>query len=64
MNGREEIKFKIDNGSPITLISLNQIKKYFGILKLSNTNKQIFSYCGKQIKIFGYAVVDIVLEES
>ena len=53
------IRFEIDSGSSVTLINNNDRLKWFPNLKLISCDKEIASYCGKKIKIYGILQVNV-----
>ena len=50
-----KLKFEIDSGSAVTVISEKTYKRYFSDTPLSLTNKRLFSYTGDDIECIGVA---------
>ncbi|XP_055615014.1 uncharacterized protein K02A2.6-like [Toxorhynchites rutilus septentrionalis] len=48
------IKFEVDCGSPVSLMSLNDKKLYLNELPLYKTGVELISYCGNKIEVCGY----------
>lgn len=54
VNGKH-IKFEIDTGAPVTIMSVADAKKYFGIkLKVEAPDLELYSYCKTPIDCIGY----------
>lgn len=53
------IKFKIDSGSAVTVISELDLKQYFPNTVVQKTNLQLISYCGSIIQSKGFITVNV-----
>lgn len=53
------LSFEIDTGAPVTIIAVGDAKRLFPKLKIHPSDRRLASYCGREIKVFGYAVVDV-----
>ncbi|XP_062704544.1 uncharacterized protein K02A2.6-like [Aedes albopictus] len=53
------IKFEVDCGSPVSLMSLNDKKTYLNELPLLNTDVELISYCGGKIEVCGYVKAEV-----
>ncbi|XP_075159734.1 uncharacterized protein K02A2.6 isoform X1 [Haematobia irritans] len=55
-----DIKFEIDTGAPVSIISLDEAKKYFGKEKVYDTDTSLYSYCNTPLDCVGYIQVMVV----
>lgn len=46
--------FEIDSGSPVTIISNDDKRRYFPVDKLHSSDTKLVSYCGAEITVLGY----------
>lgn len=53
------ISFEIDTGAPVTIVGVSDAKKWFPKLQVFPTDRRLASYCGNEIKVFGYVNVDV-----
>nr|XP_029719798.1 uncharacterized protein K02A2.6-like [Aedes albopictus] len=53
------IKFEVDCGSPVSLMSLNDKKVYLDELPLLETDVELRSYCGNKIEVCGYVEAEV-----
>ncbi|XP_058827953.1 uncharacterized protein K02A2.6-like [Topomyia yanbarensis] len=56
---KKVIKFEVDCGSPVSLISLADKMTYFNDLPLTKTNVELISYCENKIKVHGYMKAEV-----
>lgn len=54
------MRFEVDSGSPVSLVSATDRAKYLTNLPLNQTNTKLRSYCGGQIKVHGTVDADVV----
>ncbi|XP_055543420.1 uncharacterized protein LOC129728971 [Wyeomyia smithii] len=50
---RNNIRFEVDTGSPVTIVSTNYRDKYFPNAQLRSCNTNLVSYCGTSIDVLG-----------
>jgi len=55
----KNMRFEVDSGAAVTLISKSDAKKFFPKEQVYDTNIQLVSYCGKQISTLGYITVKV-----
>lgn len=53
------IVFEIDSGAPVSIISLIDAKKYFGMEKNYKSDTVLYSYCHTALKSVGYIIVKV-----
>lgn len=54
-----DINFEIDTGSPVTIISLKEAKKYFNDEPVIKSGLQLYSYCQTKLECLGYICVTV-----
>ncbi|XP_017488964.1 PREDICTED: uncharacterized protein K02A2.6-like [Rhagoletis zephyria] len=59
----ELISFEIDTGSPVSIISLADAKKYFSKAKVKESDTSFYSYCNTRLECLGYIDVQAVEAE-
>ncbi|XP_062550294.1 uncharacterized protein K02A2.6-like [Armigeres subalbatus] len=60
--GGSLMKFEVDSGSPVSLISNADRIKYLKDLPLKQTDIQLRSYCGNKIGVFGVIETEVVVK--
>lgn len=53
------ITFEMDTGAPVSLINLNDAKKYFPKLEVNATDMDLVSVCDNPLQVVGYVWVNI-----
>ncbi|XP_062557343.1 uncharacterized protein K02A2.6-like [Armigeres subalbatus] len=53
------VKFEVDCGSPVSLMSLDDKKLYLNELPLCKTDVELISYCGNKIEVCGYVKAEV-----
>lgn len=59
--GNTVIKFEVDSGSPVTLMSIADKNKYLKHMSLQESNIELRSYCGNKIQVLGFVNVKVRL---
>ena len=58
------IKFEIDTGSGITLISEREYCMYFQNLPLAGTKTEVWTYANEPLKVLGKLIIDVSYENK
>lgn len=53
------IRFEVDCGSPVSVVSLTDKKRYLNDAQLEQTSVELVSYCGNRIEVCGYVNVEV-----
>lgn len=53
------IKFEVDCGSPVSVVSLADKERYLRNAPLERTNVELVSYCGNRIEVYGYVNAEV-----
>ena len=56
------IEFELDTGAPVSVMSLDDAKKYFSAAKLKRSDIQLYSYCQTQLDCVGYIQVSVAID--
>nr|XP_003708371.1 PREDICTED: uncharacterized protein K02A2.6-like [Megachile rotundata] len=48
------VKFEVDSGAAVTIMSINTFKTLFANRELWNTHLKLITYCGKELQVIGY----------
>lgn len=54
------IKFEVDSGSPVTVMSMKDKRKHFKHLHIQRSNIELSTYCNSSLEIYGFIEVTVV----